>query len=223
MKVLMFHNVAKPPKSARLKSLYVKPDKFEKWMRILSKLNYKFVKEEDLAPKGRGVLLTFDDAYKDFLENAFPVIKELRAHAIVFVPAGLVGQFNRWDFKKVNAIKPIMSWDELSYLVKAGIEIGSHTLSHPFLTKLSIKDAKREIEDSKKLLEDKLGVKIKSFCYPYGDYNQEIAELVREAGYEYAYTTVKGKYKDSPNRWEIKRIYISGYWTTLRFLWECLK
>jgi peptidoglycan/xylan/chitin deacetylase (PgdA/CDA1 family) len=118
MKVLMFHNVENPPKNARLKSLYVKPEKFKRWLNLLNRLNFRFVKPQELEPTGKGVLLTFDDAYRDFLENAFPVIKALKAHAIVFVPAKLVGQFNRWDYQKVNAIKPIMNWEELSFLVK---------------------------------------------------------------------------------------------------------
>jgi Predicted xylanase/chitin deacetylase len=223
VKVLMFHNVENPPKNARLKSLYVKPEKFKSWLNLLNRLNFRFVKPQELEPTGRGVLLTFDDAYRDFLENAFPVIKALKAHAIVFVPAKLVGQFNRWDYRKVNAIKPIMSWEELSFLVKEGVEIGSHTLTHPFLTKIPPAEARREIEDSKKLLEDKLGVEVKSFCYPYGDHNAEVVEMVKKAGYQYAFTTIKGTYAQSPSKWEIRRIYASGYWTTLRFLWECLK
>jgi peptidoglycan/xylan/chitin deacetylase (PgdA/CDA1 family) len=223
MKVLMFHNVENPPKNARLKSLYVKPEKFKRWLNLLDRLNFRFVKPQGLEPKGRGVLLTFDDAYRDFLENAFPVIKALKAHAIVFVPAKLVGQFNRWDYQKLNVIKPIMNWEELSFLVKEGVEIGSHTLTHPFLTKIPPAEARREIEDSKKLLEDKLGVEVKGFCYPYGDHNAEVVEMVKKAGYQYAFTTIKGTYAQSPSKWEIRRIYASGYWTTLRFLWECLK
>jgi Predicted xylanase/chitin deacetylase len=116
-----------------------------------------------------------------------------------------------------------MNWEELSFLVKEGVEIGSHTLTHPFLTKIPPAEARREIEDSKKLLEDKLGVEVKGFCYPYGDHNREVVEMVKKAGYQYAFTTLKGTYAQSPSKWEIRRIYASGYWTTLRFLWECLK
>ncbi len=219
----MFHNIGTPPKNSRLKSLYVKPDKFKRWLNLLKVLNFKFVKPQDLKPKGKGVLLTFDDAYRDFLEKALPIIKDLKAYAIVFVPAQLVGQFNRWDYKKLNVIKPIMNWEELSFLVKEGIEIGSHTLTHPFLTKIPPAEARKEIEDSKKLLEDKLGVEVISFCYPYGDYNEAVVRMVRDAGYQYAFTTTKGSYAQSPSQWEIRRVYANGYWITLRFLWECLK
>lgn len=56
MKVLMFHNVENPPKKARLKSLYVKPERFKRWLNLLNRLNFRFVKPQELEPKGRGSL-----------------------------------------------------------------------------------------------------------------------------------------------------------------------
>jgi len=71
-------------------------------------------------------------------------------------------------------------------------EIGAHTLTHPKLSTLSAEDAKKEIVDSKKHLEDILGYKIKMFCYPYGDYNANVKEIVRNTGFLGARTVEMG-------------------------------
>jgi peptidoglycan/xylan/chitin deacetylase (PgdA/CDA1 family) len=71
----------------------------------------------------------------------------------------------------------------------AGHEIGSHTLTHPRLTRLTLRDAKEEITASKKRLEDLLGRPIAHFCYPYGDWNEPVRDLVVEAGYLTGCTT----------------------------------
>ena len=151
MKIFMYHNIDIPPKEAKLKSLYVKPNKFETQLKVLKKLGYNFVKTEDLEnyPK-KSILLTFDDGFEDFYDNAFPIIKKYNANAIVFVPAGLVGTFNQWDYEKLNVRKKLMNWEEIKRVYKEGIEIGSHTLTHPFLTKIPKEMAKTEIQDSKK-------------------------------------------------------------------------
>ncbi len=223
MKIFMYHNIDIPPKEAKLKSLYVKPNKFEIQLKVLKKLGYNFVKTKDLEnnPK-KSILLTFDDGLKDFYDNAFPIIKKYDANAIVFVPAGLVGSFNQWDYEKLNVRKKLMNWEEIKRVYKEGIEIGSHTLTHPFLTKIPKEMAKTEIQDSKKILEDMLSAEITCFCYPYGDYNGTIRDLVIEAGYKYAFTTKEGSLEQSDNFYEIKRIMISGFYSLPKVLWKTL-
>jgi len=223
MKIFMYHNIDIPPKEAKLKSLYVKPNKFEIQLKVLKKLGYNFVKTKDLEnnPK-KSILLTFDDGLKDFYDNAFPIIKKYDANAIVFVPAGLVGSFNQWDYEKLNVRKKLMNWEEIKRVYKEGIEIGSHTLTHPFLTKIPKEMAKTEIQDSKKILEDMLSAEITCFCYPYGDYNGTIRDLVIEAGYKYAFTTKEGSLEQSDNFYEIKRVMISGFYSLPKVLWKTL-
>ncbi|MGC8852050.1 MAG: polysaccharide deacetylase family protein [Hydrogenobacter sp.] len=222
MKVLTYHNIGTPPKSAKLKTLYVKPQDFRKQIKALKLLGYEFLRSDDLlkSPKGRGVLLTFDDAYLDFWENAFPFLKQEGIPALVFVPAGLVGRFNEWDYQKLMVKKTLMDWQHLRELVSAGIEIGSHSLTHPYLSQIPKETARREIEDSKKILEDKLGVEVKTFCYPYGDYNQEVRDMVAEAGYLMAFTTKHGSILESPNLFEIRRITVFGNDFLPKFLFK---
>ncbi len=213
MKVFTYHNVGTPPKQARLKTLYVRQSQLERQIRLSLFLGYRFINLKELLQGNydkRSILLTFDDAYKDFIELAYPVLKKYGVPAVVFAPASLVGEFNRWDYENLRVKKPIMGWEELRFLVKEGFEIGSHSLNHPFLSKIDPSRARREIEDSKKLLEDKLGIPIDAFCYPYGDYDERVRDMVAQAGYRIAFTTRHGKYEESPNPFEIRRITIFG-------------
>jgi len=71
----------------------------------------------------------------------------------------------------------------ISGMKAAGQEFGAHTLSHPYLTRLSRQEQLQEIEDSKKLIENKLAMTVKHFCYPYQDFNRATEDLVQQAGY----------------------------------------
>lgn len=113
-----------------------------------------------------------------------------------------------------------MDWQHLKELVSAGIEIGAHSLTHPYLSKIPEESAKREIEDSKKLLEDKLGIEVRTFCYPYGDYNQKVRDMVAQAGYLMAFTTKRGSFSKSPNLFEIRRITVFGNDFLLKFIFK---
>ncbi len=207
-KALMYHSIQNPPKQTPFKSLFIKKAEFKRQLLALKLIGYKFTTLSKLEDKS--VILTFDDAYKNFIENAFPVLQKFNAPAYVFVPALLVGKYNKWDVDKVKVNLPLMDWSDLSFLIKNGIKIGSHTLTHPFLTKIPFEEAKKEIEYSKKMLEDKLGVEVDTFCYPYGDYNEKIVKLVKDAGYKYAFTTKEGKFNGFENPYQINRIFVEG-------------
>jgi len=87
------------------------------------------------------------------------------------------------EYKKAD----LLSEKEIKNLAK-DFEIGAHTLTHPHLSKIPLKKADYEIRESKKYLENLTGRKITSFCYPYGDYNQDVVNLVRKNGFTFART-----------------------------------
>ena len=203
----MYHNVDFPPKSAKLKSLYVTPPQFRRQLRFLKSVGYSssFLDEK----KEKGVILTFDDAYRDFLDNALPLLEEFGFRAYVFVPADMVGRYNEWDWRKLNVKKELMSWEDLRFIVSRGHRVGSHSLSHPDLTRLSDRELEKEVHQSKLLLEDKLGVEVDTFCYPYGSYDERVVETVKRAGYRFAFTTEQKKFSlEDPYR--IGRIGVFG-------------
>lgn len=101
---------------------------------------------------------------------------------------------------KISDKKPVeydfMSWNEIKRISDV-FEIGSHTLTHPILTNIPLKDAENEIYESKKRIQDKIGKKVISFAYPNGNYNEDIMKLVSKSGYEYAAIYKKGNNKPS--------------------------
>lgn len=100
---------------------------------------------------------------------------------------GLKGTF--YVPQKYNG-QSVLSGSQLVYLRQLGMEIGSHTVTHPILTKINSKEAFGELHDSKKMLEDTLGEGVTAFCYPGGKFNQVVRSQVIKAGYRLARTTV---------------------------------
>ena len=92
---------------------------------------------------GRAVIITFDDGYRDFLTEAWPLLAQYGFSATVFLVAGKVGRTNEWDHHYGQEI-PLLGWEEIRGLQKEGIEFGSHSMSHRPLTKLSVEETVRE-------------------------------------------------------------------------------
>ena len=86
------------------------------------------------------------------------------------------------------------------------VEIGSHTINHPDLTSLTPDQAKYQIQESKNYFEKNFNVKVTSFCYPYGFYNESLFTFLEESGYKTAVTTKQGVFYSNDNRLEIRRI-----------------
>lgn len=86
------------------------------------------------------------------------------------------------------------------------------------MTKITPSEAKRQITESKKLLEKGLGKKVRYFCYPYGDVNPAIAQLVKESGYEAATTTKPGLASARMNPYLLNRIRITGHFNHQIFI-----
>ncbi|MFN4319920.1 MAG: polysaccharide deacetylase family protein [Aquificaceae bacterium] len=224
-KILTYHNVGKPPKEAKLKTLFVGKEQLKRQLKLLKLLSFDFLSLKDLLLNKkvkRGVLLTFDDAYADFWENALPIFMELEVRCLIFVPVALVESYNKWDYERIRVKKPIMNWEQIKELYNLGFEIGSHSLTHPYLSKIDPQKAWEEIYTSKNILEDKLGTEIKAFCYPYGDYNQQVRDMVEKAGYSIAFTTKHGSFEKSRDLFEVRRITIFGNDLLPKFLYKVL-
>ncbi len=135
----------------------------------------------------RTVVVTFDDGYRDNYECAAPILAEYGVPATFFILADAIGTdyVLPWE-EHLRGRVPWMEWDQARELLRQGFEIGSHTLLHRDLGKLRGEEARREIFDSKKKLEDSLGAEISNFAYPFGGRENllpENRELIRRAGY----------------------------------------
>jgi peptidoglycan/xylan/chitin deacetylase (PgdA/CDA1 family) len=107
----------------------------------------------------------------------------------VFVVAGSVGGTNTWDVRLSPRRFKHLSWAQISELAEAGFEIGSHTLSHRDLTRLDADSLRRELVDSKRLIEDHIGRPVTSVSYPFGRYSQRVIDEAATAGYERGFTS----------------------------------
>jgi len=225
--ILMYHNIDNPPKNARIPNLYVTPRMFRFQMWYLKTAGFKVVSIQDMlalasGDNGRGNLaaITFDDGYMDFFRNAYPVLKQHGYPSTVFVVSGLVGRENIWDHANESIKKPLMDWEQLREIGRNGVEIGSHTKTHPELTRISPDAQEEEIAGSKKYLEEQLNRPVNTFCYPGGDYNQQVKEIAERAGYRCAVTTRRGHVERGADPFALRRIPIKLIADPFSFLYK---
>lgn len=126
----------------------------------------------------KNAVLTFDDGFANFYEGALPVLRKHNFTATVFVISGHMGGVNDWA-KPPKDLGPqkMLSWQQVSELAAAGIEIGSHTRTHPDLKRCSLETARVEMSESRKEIEDHLGHTVGSFAYPYGGTSSSLSSL----------------------------------------------
>jgi len=110
----------------------------------------------------------------------------------------------------------MMTFDQIRSLREAGHEIGSHSLSHPILTNCDDHRLQKECEESRRLLEEELGVKVGAFCYPNGDHDARVVRAVQKAGFTHAVTTDWGTNSVDADPWTLKRSDIQSHTTRSR-------
>ncbi|MGB6103227.1 MAG: polysaccharide deacetylase family protein [Pusillimonas sp.] len=225
----MYHQIGQPaPKGAPYRGLTVHPADFRRQMVWLRRFGYRGLSMRDLLPYVRGerqgkvVGITFDDGYRNVYQNALPVLNEQGFTATNYFVARQLDGGNVWDYEKGIAHSDLMSADEMRAWAAAGMEVGSHTLDHPFLPKLSPDIAAFQIKQSKQELEDILAADVTAFCYPYGGETPEIRAMVRDAGYTNATTTERGLARTSDDLYGLPRATVARSTNILRFLQKCM-
>ena len=192
--ILMLHSVSAPT-ARHLMSLYISPERFKRFMESLKRGGYSSAlpsEWDERAATNRRVILTFDDAYEDFMSNAFPVLNRLGLKATVFVVVDRIGKTNDWEGSKDFPRKNLLSLEQVRELHRHGVHFGSHTLTHAWLTNLSDRDLECEVQDSKHKLEDLIGAEVPCFAYPWGIADMRVRSAVVRAGYKAAVTTREG-------------------------------
>jgi peptidoglycan/xylan/chitin deacetylase (PgdA/CDA1 family) len=169
----------------------VPPTQFEQQMRYLARNGYRCLTLTEAVfylRKGRGApaksfVVTFDDGYRDVHTNAAPILERFGFTATVFLVASRMDSPSDWAGQEGERAGQLLSWHEARDLARRGFVLGSHTLTHPRLTTLDDASAFAEIRDSKLLLQDRLGMPVDFFSYPYSFTDTRIARLVESAGY----------------------------------------
>ena len=216
--ILMYHNIAPAPPDLRVyRSLYVSPRKFARQMWLLQHFGYVGLSVSAALPylrgerQGRVVVITLDDGYVDNLDAALPVLQDFGFSATVYMVSGSIGRFNGWDAQRLGIRKPLMSVGDLRRWNDAGMEIGAHTRTHPRLTRCTDAELQDEVHGCKADLEDRLGSAVTQFCYPYGDVDDRVAAVVREAGYAAATTTRRGRAVAGADLWQLPRVQVARH------------
>lgn len=145
-------------------------------------------------PPRRTVAITFDDCYRDNLDAA-RVLADHGLPACFFVPTRFVGTDHVFDWDRSLKRMPNLTWDEVREMAALGHEIGSHTVNHADFGVVGPDEARRELVDSRKELENRLGQRVRFFAYPYGgvkNFRPEYLKLVQEAGYDACFSGFGG-------------------------------
>jgi peptidoglycan/xylan/chitin deacetylase (PgdA/CDA1 family) len=139
-----------------------------------------------LEPGHHCAAVTFDDGFENFIEEALPELRSRNIPATVFIIVQALGK----EFGSKERFEKVMSVDQMRELPSDLVNIGSHTLTHPFLPGASNEDAHREITESRVELERLLGQPISMFSFPFGGFKEEHIEMCRAAGYQRIFTTL---------------------------------
>jgi peptidoglycan/xylan/chitin deacetylase (PgdA/CDA1 family) len=214
--ILMYHRVAVTGASAAAR-WRVTPDQLGEHLGLLASRGcrsislegwHDAVRKREPVPAG-SVCITFDDAYADFAEEAWPLLKRHGFGAHLFVVTGEAGGWNRWD-AGVGERVPLLGWDELAVLRDEGVSMGAHSVSHPALGSLSPVDVVRELAGSRTELRERLGVDARAFAYPYGDHDPSVAHLAGACGFRQAVTCRPWPSALSDDPLELPRIEVAN-------------
>jgi peptidoglycan/xylan/chitin deacetylase (PgdA/CDA1 family) len=213
----MYHRICDlTPEEARsplLRDLTVSPRDFERQVRFLVAHGFTLLlasQVEEAVRRGlplpeRAVALTMDDGYRDNFDNAFPILRRHGLPATIFVVTNSVGRPNR------------LEWEHILTMRRRRIGYGSHTVTHPDLTLLPLARLDFELRESKRVLEERLVERVSAIAYPAGQYNRQVAERTRAAGYLAGWKKGGGPVQPGQDPYLLPRVRVKGTGTMADF------
>jgi peptidoglycan/xylan/chitin deacetylase (PgdA/CDA1 family) len=209
----MYHRVDRLP---AYDQLTVSPERFEEQIaylaqhcRVISLAQAVTELTTDRATRP-GVVVTFDDGYRDNLLHALPVLRRYAVPATIFVTTRFCDQ--TLSHSRYGAVSPRLhlGWDEVRALAREpGISIGSHTVTHPFLSRIEQAAAVSEISGSREIISRHLGAPADFFCYPSGDLTRREMQLVAAAGYRAAVSVAPGVNRSGVDLFALRRTEVT--------------
>lgn len=203
--ILIYHSV-KPHKgveSALIKYYDVAPESLEKQFRYLRDNGYTVIGldflidalQQTITLPSKSVVLTFDDGWRNQFQYAYPILKKYNYTATFFI------------FTRAIDHQSFLTWDQIKIMDAGGMTIGGHTRTHPYLPDITDPVVlRREIIGGKSIVENRIGHPITLFAYPFGHYNDQIIQIVKEAGYKAARSAYKGIYHTRDDIYTLKGI-----------------
>ena len=173
-------------------------------MRIIADSKYEFYdpklfeKEFDIKKNEKKILISIDDGFKSFYNEAWPYLKEKKIPFILFVNTREVGAYN------------YMNWEQIIELHESDlVEIGNHSHSHEYLVDETPDIIKNDIQKSIEIFEKKLGKNSIFFSYPFGEYSLEFKKIIKDLGFKYAFGQHSGVIDETKDFWELPRFPIN--------------
>lgn len=225
LRVLCYHAIADLQDDPVL-SRYAVPERlFREHIDILERARYRLVGIDDVVgfvlgqqglPK-RALLLTFDDATRDFKDAAYPLLHERGIPCVLFVPSGLMGETNRWDQARGSQTLELLSADEIRELSDGGVVIGAHGRTHCPLTETGEDELQKEIEGSIEELEREGIGRVRYFAYPHGRHDERVLRAASRAGVAVGFTTKPALIHPGDNPLRLPRFVVQRSWVGWRF------
>jgi peptidoglycan/xylan/chitin deacetylase (PgdA/CDA1 family) len=212
--VMPWENNYPPAKSG----LVVPETRFRQQILLLRYLGFQSITlsqllEEKVGQK-RKIAITFDDGYAGIHEYALPILLKYGYQA-TFYP--IAEDFIREP--SVGRAFPVLKDEQVRLLLRSGWELGSHSVSHPHLTSLSSEDLEREVSESRQILQQRFGMEVRTFSYPYGDFTTHIRQVVQKAGFCTA-VGVEPLPGLSTDFFSLPRITVGYQQSLMMFLWR---
>jgi peptidoglycan/xylan/chitin deacetylase (PgdA/CDA1 family) len=207
--IIMYHYVeyVKDEGDTIRKSLDVNPGLFEQQLKGLVNSHYQTyfvgdipaILDEKIPLSSRSAVLTFDDGYEDFYTDAFPILKKYNIKATIYIINNFIGR------------PGFMNQGQIQKVLDSGlVQLGCHTLDHFYLKKAGKNVATREILVSKFRLENLFHVPVLTFAYPYGAFDGQAIDIVREASFSAAVSVIPGTKQSQNNLFYLSRIRAGG-------------
>lgn len=232
MRILVYHSINNVDRRNDKSRITVPIELFNKQIEYLVSSGYKIISLDDIVgyilgnkdiPE-RSIAMTFDDGFKDNFLSAFGILKSKRIKATFFLACNFIDSGSPFPWNK-NCGLPAspMSWRDVSLMAEGGMDIGSHTLSHPKLGDM-VSDGREslcaEVKESKKKIEGRIKVNVKHFAYPIGNkasYNNFTENIIESSGYMSACLNIFGSNKIGDNIFRLKRTRIDWNDTIFKF------
>jgi peptidoglycan/xylan/chitin deacetylase (PgdA/CDA1 family) len=195
--ILGYHGIAHCPRKDDLFMLQLPPERFRAQLEMMLAAGFRFLTVAELAREAAGgtpppgyAVVSFDDAMRNLLTNALPILRELGIPATVYVPTRWLGASSPWIGPGGDGA--ILTVEELRELAAAGWEVGAHTLTHADLSKLDYEGCRAEIEGSCDALRDLTGANVQTLAYPFGYYGPAAVAAARDSDLVAAVTPGSG-------------------------------